>query len=140
MHATRTLGFALVVVVTTACASTGATGATNAADAASTARRPTVSRSANVISAQEIALERASSAWDLVERLRPYYLRGRSAGFTSAAPIVYMDDIMLGGIENLRMINAHDVLEIRYEKGEEMFVRQQEASGHQVIHVLTRRR
>ena len=135
MHAARLLSLALASAMTLACASPGAIGA-----GADGTRRPVVRRSANVISAHEIAQERASSAYELVERLRPYYLRGRSAGFFSLGPIVYMDDVMLGGIEHLRTIHALDVLEIRYRKGEEMFVRQQEASGHQVIQVVTKRR
>jgi hypothetical protein len=125
MHPARTLALALAILTTTACAS------------ATAGTRRVMSQRHDLISFQEIAAERASSAFDLVEKLRPFYLRGRDV--MSAQPIVYMDDIMLGGVHELRGINARDVLEIRYVRGEEMMFRSQEASGHRVIHVVTRR-
>jgi len=127
MHAARTLALVLVTLTTTACAT------------ASTGTRRVVSQRHNVISFQEIVEERASSAYDLIEKLRPFYLRGRTGGLMGAPPIVYMDDILLGDVTELRGINARDVLEIRYVRGEEMLFRSQEASGHQVIQVVTRR-
>ena len=127
MHAARTFALVLVTLTTTACAT------------ASTGTRRVVSQRHNVISFQEIVEERASSAYDLIEKLRPFYLRGRTGGLMGAPPIVYMDDIMLGDVTELRGINARDVLEIRYVRGEEMLFRSQEASGHQVIQVVTRR-
>jgi hypothetical protein len=93
----------------------------------------------DVISASEIALEQASTAYDLVERLRPFYLRGRTVGVGDARPLVFRDDVLLGEISMLRGIPAREVLEIRYVRGEEMLVRQQEASGRRVILVVTRR-
>lgn len=92
----------------------------------------------DVITAREVAVENASSAYDLVERLRPYFLRGRNA-FLDAAPLVYLDDVLLGDVETLRTISAHDVVEIRYRRGEEMLFRSSEASGRRVIQVVTRR-
>ena len=127
MHAARTLALVLVSLTTTACATV------------STGTRRVVSQRHNVISFQEIVDERASSAYELIEKLRPFYLRGRTGGLLGAPPIVYMDDILLGDVTELRGINARDVLEIRYVRGEEMLFRSQEASGHQVIQVVTRR-
>ena len=127
MHAARTLALALVALTVTACASAPA------------GTRRVVSQRHNVISFQEIVDERASSAYELIEKLRPFYLRGRTGGLMGAPPIVYMDDILLGDVNELRAIHARDVLEIRYVRGEEMLFRQQEASGHQVIQVVTKR-
>ena len=128
MHAPRVLTIVVATLSFTACASTGGVP-----------RQGLARYRTNVISAMEIAQVGASSAYDLVEHLRPYYLRGRTGGLFEAGPIVYQDEIMLGGVDRLRTINAHDVLEIRYVRGEEMLFRSQEASGHQVIQVITRR-
>ena len=146
MHAARTLrrhlALATVALLATACATGGASIGPSLRT--SSLVRPTDAErrshgNGDYISFQEVARERASTAWDLVERLRPYYRRGRSIGFRDATPIVYLDDMMLGNIGELRSIAANDVFEIRYVKGEEMRTRWMEASGHQVIQVVSKR-
>lgn len=134
MHAARFLSLALAAVTLTACSTAGAPSSAGLAS-----RAPRVHRSGDVITLAEISRERASSAWDLVERLRPYYLRGRSAGFFDTGPLVYVDDFMLGDVNALRTVHANDVLEIRYVRGELMRTHIGAASGRQVIHVITKR-
>ena len=133
MHAARTVALAVAALISTACASTGTPNVLRLSDGERRSHG-----NGDYISFREVARERASTAWDLVERLRPYYLRGRNVGFYSA-PIVYFDDMMLGDVSELRTIAAGDVFEIRYVKGDEMRSRWSEASGHQVIQVVSRR-
>ena len=138
MHAARSLIIALASLTLGSCATTGAAPRDELPDLH---RAMTTSGSGNRISFTEISQERASSAYDLIERLRPYYLRGRTMGLfdEGGGPVVYLDDIMLGGVDNLRMISAHDIMEIRYVRGEEMRTHVMEASGRQVIQIISRR-
>ena len=92
----------------------------------------------DVISAREVEREDAASAYDLVERLRPNFLRTRGSLF-DGMPLVYVDDVLLGDVNMLRTVHARDVREIRYVRGEDMLFRSQEASGRRVIQVITRR-
>jgi len=133
MHAARSIALAIATLISTACATGGASTLTRDGESGRPSRG-----NGDFISFQEVTRERASTAWDLVERLRPYYLRGRAIGL-AAAPIVYYDDTMLGDVSQLRSIAAGDVFEIRYVRGEEMRARWSEASGHQVIQVVSRR-
>lgn len=72
----------------------------------------------NVITSDEIRALNVSTAMDVVQRLRPEFLRGRGrASIQDPAaqfPVVYVDGVRAGGIDALRTIGATDVLEIRY--------------------------
>jgi len=79
--------------------------------------------SGNVITAEEIARENVSSAFEAVERLRPQFLRSRGKTSTDSRdepttaqplPVVYMDETRFGGIASLRDIPVSDIKEIRY--------------------------
>jgi hypothetical protein len=69
------------------------------------------------ITAAEIEKIPAASAFDVIQRLRPEFLRSRARipGGTaeSGAPLVYVDGIRAGGLDVLRTIAARDVHEIR---------------------------
>lgn len=64
------------------------------------------SRDRNVISAEEIEAAEVRTAYELVERLRPLWLRSRGDRSTHLTTeiVVYQDNTMLGDIEMLRSI------------------------------------
>lgn len=73
--------------------------------------------SRNVITAEEIREVDALTAFDAVERLRPAFLRRGRVNVqedTKSFPIVYLDDMKLGGIDELRRIRASQVARIEY--------------------------
>jgi hypothetical protein len=76
------------------------------------------SQERSFISAAEIAPLRHRSAYDVIKRLRPEYLKMRGPT-TIMNPAefeigVYVDNMLLGGIRELRDLPAADVYEIRY--------------------------
>lgn len=77
----------------------------------------------NVISADEIAASSASNAYEVIQRLRPNFLRTRGAvhgtpGATNAIEmvdlVIYLNENRLGGSDQLRQIATTDIREIRY--------------------------
>ena len=101
---------ATALVALTACAS-GSGGA-------SAARQ-----NPNVISSDEIIESSASNAFEVIQRLRPNFLRTRGAvhgtpGATNAMEmvdlVVYLNENRLGGTDQLRQIATTDIREIRY--------------------------
>lgn len=102
-----------VLFLTLACAG-GSSGSSG-----TTAPRPQRG-AANFISNAEIeaAGVDANSAYDLVERLRPTMLRARNltagSGVQNFAPVVYVEDVRLGDIDQLRTVMRATVYEIRF--------------------------
>ena len=107
----RSLVIAALAVVVAGCASGG--------------HRPLANGNSNVITTEEIAAQSsATNAFEVIQRLRPSFLRTRGAvhGAPSASGnrfepvdlVVYMNDSRLGGSDNLRQIPISEVLEIRY--------------------------
>jgi hypothetical protein len=79
----------------------------------------------NVITTEEIARSSATNAYELIQRVRPNYLRTRGAvhGTPNANGtnrleavdlVVYLNDNRLGGSDQLRQIAISDIREIRY--------------------------
>ena len=77
----------------------------------------------NVISLAEIDASAASNAYEVIQHLRPNFLRTRGAvhGTPGAATamemvdlVVYLNENRLGGSDQLRQISATDIREIRY--------------------------
>jgi hypothetical protein len=58
------------------------------------------------------------TAYDLVQRLRPQFLRGRGvstgANGQATGPVIYLDNVLFGPTDALRQIRAENVKEIRY--------------------------
>ena len=114
------LMMSLFVVLTAACTSAGGGG-----EAGNTAK---VTRSSYVITAEEIATVDASTAFDVVQKLRPQFLRDRGStstrsgaaegtgqpGTTAAGVLVYIDSAPGGSVDALRGIAASSIREIRY--------------------------
>ena len=108
MHFSRRV-LATAMVALAACASGGGT---------STARQ-----NPSVISTEEIAASSASNAYEVIQRLRPNFLRTRGAvhGTPGAANavemvdlVVYLNENRLGGSDQLRQVSTTDIREIRY--------------------------
>ena len=70
----------------------------------------------DLITAEEIQAARVATAFEVVERLRPQFLRtrGSSSALMETRVTVFQDNLNLGGVEMLRQIRALDVLEIRF--------------------------
>lgn len=71
----------------------------------------------NVIGIDEAQSARATSAYDLVKKVRPAFLMSRGAatllGTSSAYPTVYVDGIRYGTIAALAQIPANWIAEVR---------------------------
>jgi hypothetical protein len=92
---------------------------------ASVPATPGVTRDPNVITAEEIAKNPSSNAYELIQRLRPSFLRTRGAVHGAPQPdgsnsfekvdlVVYLNESRLGGSEQLRQLQTNDIREIRY--------------------------
>jgi hypothetical protein len=101
MNAPRTRLIAALIAVTAlaGCASGGAreSGGT--------------SRSRNVITAEEIASANVINVYQLVERLRPHFLRPRGP---AEELVVYVDNIPVGGVPALGDVSISRVREVRF--------------------------
>ena len=101
----------------------------------------------------ELEASGSMNLYDAIEKLRPEFLRSRGTGTISAVPMptstrgqnapagtydnttgtavpvgsygvrVYENDILLGGLEDLKRIDVKSVLEVRYVPGPEAGVR-----------------
>ncbi len=109
----RTISQLTVLAALTACASSGPAPATGS----------TATRNPNLISQQEIAATAASNAYELVERLRPQWLRAGAVGSIRAdaggrtvmqGTLVYLDNVKLGNRETLRSVSAGGITSIRF--------------------------
>ncbi len=71
-------------------------------------RKPSKPR--NFISYDEIqTIAGATTAQDVVELARPFWLRGKGID-----PQVYMNNIQMGSVETLGNVSVHSIQEIRY--------------------------
>jgi hypothetical protein len=100
--------FVLTLAAALACASSGTAGTP-------------VRREPNLITEQEIAASNESNVYDVVNRLRPMFLktRGRStinAGGSEYAS-VFLDGQFYGELGSMRNIVASQIQEIRYLSG-----------------------
>jgi len=72
----------------------------------------------NLITADEIARANASNAYEIVERLRPAFLRTRGAESlqnpTPPTPIIYLDGMRYGTLQTLASVPAIGILSIQY--------------------------
>jgi hypothetical protein len=111
----RQIALTALLAVTVACS-----GGKSAAPAAGAAPAPTqqTRRDPNVITRAEIdQADWATNAFDLVQRLRPNFLRTSGPTNWSGAPqsaIVRLNDQELGDFGALRQIALNSVQEIRY--------------------------
>jgi hypothetical protein len=89
------------VPILLACASGSATG-----------------QASNVITAPELAGNRAGSTYQAIRRIRPELFRSRSSGslmlFKARSPAVAVDNTLVGGVEVLRTIPVDQVVQLEY--------------------------
>ena len=113
--------FPLAALVLAACA-TAAPGDATAGAASST--RAT-QRESNTITAEEIAQVDAGTAYDVVQRLRPIFLRtrGKAAGAEPQFAVVYVDGVRRGGLDALRAVPAGSIRSIEYLSGPQATIR-----------------
>lgn len=119
----------IAALVIAACASSGGSGP---------------SRDRNTITAEEVAaLTQAGTAYDVVQQLRPEYLRTRGLRSMSASEpagaVVYVDNVRRGGPASLRAIPRESVLDIRYLNGADATTMYGTNHGDGAILVRTRR-
>jgi hypothetical protein len=125
---------ALAMIALTGCASSGV---------------PTNAKNQNVITAEEISRTSATSAYDLIQHLRPNYLRTRGAVHGSPSSdgtnhleavdvVVYLNETRFGGSEQLRQISFSDIREIRYYGASEATTKWGTGHSAGAIQVLTR--
>jgi len=110
MQSSRRLIATALLSVAVGCASTGGS--------------PAARQNQNVISSEEITASAAPTAYDVIQKLRPNFLRTRGA--VHGAPVggnnmietvdlvVYLNENRLGGSDQLRQISTTDIREIRY--------------------------
>ena len=100
------------------------------------------SRSADVITAAEMAAANLPTAFDVVERLRPHFLRprGPTTLVSDTRLVIYQDNLNLGGVDMLRQIRAAELQEIRFLSASDATTRF--GTGHPggAIIVTTRKR
>lgn len=124
----RPLVAVVVVLALAACASSGSSS--------SSPRGP-------IITSEEVASVSVSSTYELVQRLRPQWLRPRGS-FSAVSPeaslpVVYSDGMRLGGLERLRDITPNDVAEVRYLSAADATTRFGTGHAGGVIEVITKR-
>lgn len=103
-------------------------------------RQRSTARQQRVITMEEINAVRYSTAFEVVEALRPQWLRTRgTTSFRARESVkVYLDDSLLGEPPQLRQIMARSISSIRFLDGNEATTRWGLDHGHGAIVVLTR--
>ncbi|HUF66456.1 MAG TPA: hypothetical protein VMM17_10835 [Gemmatimonadaceae bacterium] len=85
-------------------------------------------RSPDLITKADIDAASTGTAYDLISRLRPQWLRATTVGSVSTGPagerasaagqvhgiVVYLDNVRLGGLESLRTISTGSINSVRY--------------------------
>jgi hypothetical protein len=98
--------------------------------------------SRDVLTAEEISRASGMTAYDVIQQLRPQFLRIRSGrsiqGSGQAEPVIYVDNIRSGGLAALRSIRAESVEEIRYIGASDATTRF--GTGHMAGAILVRLR
>jgi hypothetical protein len=101
-------------------------------------------RSRNLITEDEIQKASARTAYELVQSLRPEYLRNRGVTSTSdnayqgGMPLVYMDGVQFGTIESLSNIAPGTIREIRFLSGRDATTRFGTGVANGVIEIITK--
>lgn len=123
----RAVLFAVLTVLLVACSSSP--------------RERTSARQQRLITTAEIDASGYSTAFEVVEALRPQWLRlrGRTSFNARESVKVYLDDSLLGEPEQLRQITARSIAAIRFMDGNEATTRWGLDHGHGAIIVQTRR-
>jgi hypothetical protein len=99
-------------------------------------------RDPNLITQQEVIDSHEPTAYDVVSRLRPAFLktRGQTSLQINGADyaLVYLDGQMYGSLSSLRNIATEQIREIRYYSGTSAVSKFGSQAGSGVIEVVTR--
>lgn len=101
-------------------------------------------RQRDLITFEEIAGSNVGTAYEVIEKLRPEYLRSRGSvsPLRSAEPeraVVYIDGVRSGGPDALRNIPRESLQEVRYLNGSDATTMYGTGHGGGAIQVRTRR-
>ena len=124
-----------VPLFTYAALACGALRSETPRDARPTSAQPgRISASREVLSADELRTASGANALEVVQRLRPEFLRSRGP---LHAPKVFVDHMPIGGVSELRTIPVGGIREIRYLNAR--VATQEFGTGYSggVIHVLS---
>jgi hypothetical protein len=101
------------------------------------------SRDRNLITTEEIEALPVTNAWDLIDRLRPNWLRNQGpASIRSSAPtyaLVYIDEVRSGGLETLYRVSSQIIREVRFINGRDATTKWGMNHGSGVILITTGR-
>jgi len=108
--------------------------------------RPATSAGSNrkLITEDEILSTNATTAYDVIARLRAEYLRNR--GPTSlvlpsrAEPVVFLNEQLYGAIDALKQVRSSDLAEIRFYDGPDAVTKFGSQYSGGVIQLVTRSR
>jgi hypothetical protein len=124
-------------VLAFACATGAATAASAQSDSAPPAKAASAKHDDNRITSDEIAAAKRPNAYELVDRLRPRWLRKDM--LTGGDVVVYQDEQNLGNSDKLRDIPSVDIAELQYLPNSEAIKRWGSEIKGSVI-VVSRRR
>ena len=122
-----------VVMIAAGCASSGGAGGAGAA-----------TRNRNIITQAEIEQANGRTAFEVVQTLRPEYLRGR--GVTSSSdnpsgggePSVFLNGTFHGGTESLGNISGTVIREIRFANARDATTKYGTGYPNGVIEIITK--
>lgn len=101
------------------------------------------SRVRNVITIDEIRTTTHANAYEIVQQLRPEFLRTRGAtSINDTRPeqaVVYIDGLRAGGLDSLRSVSRDVLYEIRFLNGTDATTLYGTGHGGGAIQILTRR-
>jgi hypothetical protein len=113
------------------------------ASCASSGPRDGAGRRRDTITVEEIGRLQVANGFEVVQQLRPEYLRTRGVQSMQAAgtqaAVVYVDGVRQGGPEALRQIPRESIQEIRYLNGSDATTQFGTNHGGGAILVRTRR-
>jgi outer membrane cobalamin receptor len=128
-----------LLVLTLLGATLGCGAARRSGDATTSSTRP----SSSVITRSEIVASGLMTMQEVIERLRPHFLRSRGRSSimrTSSDQVeVYLDDVYGGNTSVLRNIDATTVQQVEFVSGPETGFRFGRNHSAGVIHIVTRR-
>lgn len=103
-----------VAIIAMLAVGAGVPGCASSGGSASEYGRP------DVLTQEQMEAVNATNLYDIVDRLRPRWLRVRDLGTNQGRRIIVVrGGATLGGIEVLRQTGPEGILELRYKSGEE---------------------
>lgn len=127
---------ALIVLVTSSVACASGSATTSAAAAPETASAATRDRS--ILTREEILHGEYQTAYDAILALRRPWLLERADRMREATPtIVYIDDMKMGGLEELRAIPVARIARVKYYDGTQAYARWGLGHDRGAIQVIT---